>query len=117
MTVCAPKNKYELYDMLYFAYQYHGPIAIRYPRGSAYEGFKNMRPPIEYGKSELMFEGEKIALVAVGTMVQTAVEVREKLLDKGINATVVNARFVCPLDTECLDRLSRDCLLYTSRCV
>ena len=107
MTVCAPKNKYELYDMLYFAYQYHGPIAIRYPRGSAYEGFKNMRPPIEYGKSELMFEGEKIALVAVGSMVQTAVQVREKLLDKGINATVVNARFVCPLDTECLDRLSR----------
>ena len=108
MTVCAPKNKYELYDMLYFAYQYHGPIAIRYPRGSAYEGFKNMRLPIEYGKSELMFEGEKIALVAVGSMVQTAVQVREKLLDKGINATVVNARFVCPLDTECLDRLSRD---------
>ena len=108
MTVCVPKNKYELYDMLYFAYQYHGPIAIRYPRGSAYEGFKNMRPPIEYGKSELMFEGEKIALVAVGSMVQTAVQVREKLLDKGINATVVNARFVCPLDTECLDRLSRD---------
>ena len=108
MTVCAPKNKYELYDMLYFAYQYHGPIAIRYPRGSAYEGFKNMRPPIEYGKSERMFEGEKIALVAVGSMVQTAVQVREKLLDKGINATVVNARVVCPLDTECLDRLSRD---------
>ena len=108
MTVCAPKNKYELYDMLYFAYQYHGPIAIRYPRGSAYEGFKNMRPPIEYGKSEPMFEGEKIALVAVGSMVQTAVQAREKLLDKGINATVVNARFVCPLDTECLDRLSRD---------
>ena len=108
MTVCAPKNKYELYDMLYFAYQYHGPIAIRYPRGSAYEGFKNMRPLIEYGKSELTFEGEKIALVAVGSMVQTAVQVREKLLDKGINATVVNARFVCPLDTECLDRLSRD---------
>ena len=108
MTVCAPKNKYELYDMFYFAYQYHGPIAIRYPRGSAYEGFKNMRPPIEYGKSELRFEGEKIALVAVGSMVQTAVQVREKLLDKGINATVVNARFVCPLDTECLDRLSRD---------
>ena len=108
MTVCAPKNKYELYDMLYFAYQYHGPIAIRYPRGSAYEGFKNMRPPIEYGKSELMFEGEKIALVAVGSMVQTAVHVREKLLEKGINATVVNARFVCPLDTDCLDRLSRE---------
>ena len=105
MTVCAPKNKYELYDMLYFAYHYNGPIAIRYPRGAAYDGFKNMRPPIVYGKSETMFEGEQIALVAVGSMVETAVRVREQLLEKGINATVVNARFVCPLDTDCLDRL------------
>ena len=109
MSIMAPKNLWELRQELEFAVcHYDGPIAIRYPRGSAYEGFKNMRPPIEYGKSELMFEGEKIALVAVGSMVQTAVQVREKLLDKGINATVVNARFVCPLDTECLDRLSRD---------
>ena len=108
MTVCAPKNKYELYDMLYFAYHYNGPIAIRYPRGAAYEGFKNMRPPIVYGRSETMFEGEKVALVAVGSMVETAVRVREQLQEKGINATVVNARFVCPLDTECLDRLSEN---------
>ena len=108
MTVMAPKNKYELYDMLYFAYHYHGPIAVRYPRGAAYDGFKNMRPPIVYGKSELMFEGEKVALVAVGSMVETAVRVREQLQEKGINATVVNARFVCPLDTECLDRLSEN---------
>ena len=109
MSIMAPKNLWELRQELEFAVcHYDGPIAIRYPRGSAYEGFKNMRPPIEYGKSERMFEGEKIALVAVGSMVQTAVQVREKLLDKGINATVVNARFVCPLDTECLDRLSRD---------
>lgn len=108
MTVCAPKNKYELYDMLYFAYHYNGPIAIRYPRGAAYEGFKNMRPPIVYGRSEIMFEGEKVALVAVGSMVETAVRVREQLQEKGINATVVNARFVCPLDTECLDRLSEN---------
>ena len=106
MTVMAPKNKYELYDMLYFAYHYNGPIAVRYPRGAAYDGFKNMRPPIVYGKSELMFEGEKVALVAVGSMVETAVRVREQLQEKGMNATVVNARFVCPLDTECLDRLS-----------
>lgn len=108
MTVCAPKNKYELYDMLYFAYHYNGPIAIRYPRGAAYEGFKNMRSPIVYGRSETMFEGEKVALVAVGSMVETAVRVREQLQEKGINATVVNARFVCPLDTECLDRLSEN---------
>lgn len=108
MTVCAPKNKYELYDMLYFAYHYNGPIAIRYPRGTACEAFKDMRPPIVYGKSELMFKGEKVALAAVGSMVETAVEVRGKLREKGINATVVNARFVCPLDTECLDALAAE---------
>ena len=108
MTVCAPKNKYELYDMLCFAYHYNGPIAIRYPRGTACEAFKDMRPPIVYGKSELMFKGEKVALAAVGSMVETAVKVREKLREKGINATVVNARFVCPLDTECLDALAAE---------
>lgn len=108
MTVCAPKNKYELYDMLCFAYHYNGPIAIRYPRGTACEAFKDMRPPIVYGKSELMFKGEKVALAAVGSMVETAVMVREKLREKGINATVVNARFVCPLDTECLDALAAE---------
>lgn len=108
MTVCAPKNKYELYDMLYFAYHYNGPIAIRYPRGTACEAYKDMRPPIVYGKSELMFKGEKVALAAVGSMVETAVEVRGKLREKGINATVVNVRFVCPLDTECLDALAAE---------
>lgn len=67
-----------MYDMLYFALQYHGPIAHLISEGHVpMKALKNMRPPIEYGKSELMFEGEKIALVAVGSMVQTAVQVRE----------------------------------------
>ncbi|MGN0205088.1 MAG: 1-deoxy-D-xylulose-5-phosphate synthase [Coprococcus sp.] len=105
MTVCAPKNKYEFYDMLQFAYRHQGPIAIRYPRGEAYDGYKNKRSPIVYGKSEVLFEGEKVALLAVGSMVKTALEVREKLLDTGINATVINGRFVAPLDKECLERL------------
>ncbi len=106
MTVLAPKNKWELSDMLKFAVRYQGPIAIRYPRGEAYDGLEEYREPMVYGKSELIFEGEEIALLAVGSMVETAVEVREKLKADKINATLVNARFIKPLDTKMLDRLA-----------
>ena len=106
MTVLAPKNKWELSDMLKFAVRYQGPIAIRYPRGEAYDGLEEYREPMVYGKSELIFEGEETALLAVGSMVETAVEVREKLKSDKINATLVNARFIKPLDTKILDRLA-----------
>ena len=106
MTVLAPKNKWELSDMLKFAVRYQGPFAIRYPRGEAYDGLEEYREPMVYGKSELIFEGEETALLSVGSMVETAVEVREKLKADKINATLVNARFIKPLDTKILDRLA-----------
>lgn len=106
MTVLAPKNKWELSDMLKFAVRYQGPIAIRYPRGEAYDGLEEYREPMVYGKSELIFEGEETVLLSVGSMVETAVEVREKLKADKINATLVNARFIKPLDTKILDRLA-----------
>ena len=106
MTVLAPKNKWELSDMLKFAVRYQGPIAIRYPRGEAYDGLEEYREPMVYGKSELIFEGEETALLSVGSMVETAVEVRKKLRADKINATLVNARFIKPLDTKILDRLA-----------
>ena len=106
MTVLAPKNNWELSDMLKFAVRYQGPIAIRYPRGEAYDGLEEYREPMVYGKSELIFEGEETALLSVGSMVETAVEVREKLKADKINATLVNARFIKPLDTKILDRLA-----------
>lgn len=106
MTVLAPKNKWELSDMLKFAVRYQGSIAIRYPRGEAYDGLEEYREPMVYGKSELIFEGEETALLSVGSMVETAVEVREKLKADKINATLVNARFIKPLDTKILDRLA-----------
>lgn len=106
MTVLAPKNKWELSDMLKFAVRYQGPIAIRYPRGEAYDGLEEYREPMVYGKSELIFEGEETALLSVGSMVETAVEVREKLKADKINVTLVNARFIKPLDTKILDRLA-----------
>ena len=80
MSIMAPKNLWELRQELEFAVcHYDGPIAIRYPRGQAYRGLKEFDAPIEYGKGELLYEGSRIALLAVGSMVSTAEHVREKL--------------------------------------
>ncbi len=100
MTVMAPKNKWELSDMLYFSVDYGHPIAFRYPRGEAYDGLKEFRAPIEKGRCEVIYEEEEICLLAVGSMVKTAVEVRNKLLESGHKASLVNVRFVKPIDPE-----------------
>ena len=108
MTVMAPKNKWELSDMLKFALKLGTPAAIRYPRGEAYAGLKEFRSPMALGKSEMIFREKDIALVAVGSMVKTGEKVREILHEKGMSCTLVNARFVKPLDTEMLDSLCPD---------
>jgi 1-deoxy-D-xylulose-5-phosphate synthase len=100
MTVMAPKNKWELSDMLCFSLDYGHPIAFRYPRGEAYDGLKEFRAPIEKGRCEGIYEEEEICLLAVGSMVKTAVEVRNKLLESGHKASLVNVRFVKPIDPE-----------------
>ena len=105
MTAMAPKNKWELSDMIKFAVDFPGPIAIRYPRGEAYDGCEEFRAPIVLGKSEVLYEEEDIALLAIGSMVKTAVEVREKLKEEGIPCSVINARFAKPIDGECMKRL------------
>ncbi len=104
MTVMAPKNKWELSDMLKFAIDFDGPIAMRYPKGEAYAGLKEYRAKIRHGRAEVIFEEGEILLFAVGSMVQTAVEARELLAKKGVAAAVVNARFVKPLDKEFLEK-------------
>ena len=73
---------------------------MRYPRGTAYDGLKEFRAPIEFGKSETIVEGSKVALFALGSMVQTAEKVAEMLKAQGIDATIINARFAAPFDTE-----------------
>ena len=108
MHIMAPKNKWELSDMIKFAYAFKGPIAIRYPRGEAFDGLAQMRAPIKMGKSELLYRGSRVALLAVGSMVKTALAVREKLAEKGIDVTLVNARFVKPIDEEMVTSLSHD---------
>lgn len=98
MTVMAPKNKWELSDMLKYAIAYDAPIALRYPRGEAYDGLAQKREPIVYGKCEEIIAGEKVLLFALGSMVKTAVGVCEQLEKQGIHATLVNARFAKPFD-------------------
>lgn len=100
MHVCAPKNKWELADMLKYAVAFGGPIAIRYPRGAAYDGLKEYREPIVCGRAEWIYREQDIALFAVGSMVKTAEQVREKLKARGLRVSLVNARFVKPIDRE-----------------
>ena len=108
MTVCAPKNIYELQDMLRFAFSYPYPIAIRYPRGSGWQGFSEYRAPIQAGRAEWIFEESRIALLAVGSMVETAAEVRESLKKKGYEVSLINMRFVSPLDSNCLEKAAKN---------
>lgn len=107
MTIMAPKNKWELSDMMKFAADFPSPVAIRYPRGEAYDGLKEFRATVVYGKSEVLYEESQIALIALGSMVKTAEAVREKLKEQGYPVTLVNARFAKPLDRDLLKRLSQ----------
>ena len=108
MTVMAPKNKWELSDMLKFAVKYEKPIAIRYPRGLAYDGLEEYRKPVILGQSEMIYEESGIALLAVGSMVKTAERVRDVLKDKyKKHVTLVNARFVKPIDEEMISYLAK----------
>ena len=103
MHIMAPKNKWELADMLSYSMKFESPLAIRYPRGQAYEGLKDFRAPIEYGKGELIYDEsgtDSVCLAAVGSMVKTGVEVREELNKSDIKCSLVNARFVKPIDEE-----------------
>mgnify|MGYP000603908856 FL=1 len=108
MSVAAPKNLWELRAMLDFAMDYKAPFAIRYPRGTAYRGLKEFMQPIAYGKGEIIYEEENIALLAVGSMVSTGEHVRAKLKEEGVSCTLTNARFVKPFDKELVDRLAKN---------
>ena len=107
MTIMAPKNRLELKDMMQFAVEYHAPIAIRYPRGTAFDGLKEYRQPVELGKAEIIHEGKEIAVLALGSMVQIAEQVRVQLIEQGYDITLVNARFAMPFDKERIKELAQ----------
>lgn len=111
MHVCAPKNKWELSDMMKFAVNLEAPIAVRYPRGCAYDGLKEFRSPVELGKAEWICREWEIALFAVGSMVKTAEQVRGQLKEMGYGVSLINARFIKPIDEEAVKEACRDHLL------
>ena len=120
LSVIAPKNQYELIDSIKFAENYDYPIAIRYPRGAASDKLEEYRAPIELGKSELISsnvsgkEKKSVALLAIGSMVEVAVEVEKELKQLGYSCTVVNMRFVQPLDIKRLDELKNSHQLFVT---
>lgn len=114
MTILSPKNRWEMADMVRFCADFQYPVALRYPRGAAYEGLSAFRTPIVYGKSEILYEEEDIAVIFVGHMAELAVQVRDRLKEIGYHCSLINARFVKPLDTEMLETLTKDHRLFVT---
>lgn len=103
MHVMAPKNKWELSDMMKYALSLNAPVAIRYPRGEAYAGLKEFRAPIESFHAEAIYLEKDVCLLAVGSMVKTAEEVRRLIREAGYGCSLINARFVKPIDEKAVE--------------
>ncbi|MDP8290022.1 MAG: 1-deoxy-D-xylulose-5-phosphate synthase [Candidatus Susulua stagnicola] len=104
MVCMAPKDKEELEDMLEFSLGLSLPVSIRYPRGYAYS--LGNREPIKLAKSQIISEGEDVCIIALGAMIKTSSECVSLLKKEGINATLINARFIKPLDKDLLKTLA-----------
>jgi len=107
MVIMAPKDENEFQHMLKTAVEHSGPVAIRYPRGSG-SGvpLDGEFSPLPIGRGEILMEGNDLAIVAIGTAVQAARAAAERLRKEGIGATVINGRFVKPLDRDLLCRIA-----------
>ncbi|MCL2405854.1 MAG: 1-deoxy-D-xylulose-5-phosphate synthase [Defluviitaleaceae bacterium] len=106
MTVLAPKDGPELEAMLSYALAHNGPVAIRYPRDTAVN-YTGTPPPITHGQSETIRKGRGMAIVSVGTMMDTARDVAAILSNNGHDPSIYNARFIKPLDTQLASRLTK----------
>ncbi len=108
IIVMAPKDEGEMRDMLFTMTEHTGPAAMRYPRGTGVGASIDQEPKLlEIGKGEILRDGGEIAIVAYGSMVHPAFQAAENLAREGIDTTVVNARFVKPLDAQLLLALAR----------
>ncbi len=107
MVVMAPKDEQELKMMLEFAFTLNGPSSIRYPRGRATESFPAPPQPLRLGEAELLCEGSELALLAVGNMVYPAFQAAEELKKEGYSITVVNMRFIKPIDSHLIAQLAQ----------
>jgi 1-deoxy-D-xylulose-5-phosphate synthase len=108
LTVMSPKDENELGHMLKTAIDHDGPVALRYPRGCGLgTPIQNPYHSIKIGKSEILTNGNNLTILALGSMVDEAYKAAEELKNKKIKATVVNARFVKPLDKELILKLAK----------
>jgi len=108
MVVMAPKDENELRHMLITAVESEGPIALRYPRGNGYGvPLEQKLTPLTIGKGEVVRNGDVAAVLAVGTMVNPALEAAERLAEEGLSLAVVNARFIKPLDRDLIVEFAR----------
>ena len=114
MTIISPKNRWELADMIRYAVSYEAPIAIRYPRGTAYMGLKEYRKPITFQTSEVIYEEDGIAIFSVGHMMEVAEKVREKLKEIGYNCSLINSRFIKPIDEHILDEMAEEHTMFVT---
>lgn len=108
IVMMAPRDENELQHMLHTALQHDGPIAVRYPRGTALGVALDATPQtLPIGKAEVLGRGADVALIGIGLGVEAALQAAERLAGEGVSATVVNARFVKPLDRDMLLELAR----------
>ena len=114
MTVISPKNKWELADMIRYAVSCDAPVAVRYPRGKAYTGLEEYRKPITFQTSETIFEEDSIVIFAVGHMMEIAEKVRMNLKETGYNCSLINSRFIKPIDEEILREMAKDHSLFVT---
>ena len=98
LTIMAPKDFKELEDMLEFAVNLGKPVVIRYPRGGEEDEKFDIHEKIEYGKAEILEEGKDITIIGIGKTVARAIKVMNMLKKEGIEAEVINSRFLKPLD-------------------
>lgn len=108
LTIMAPKNESELKNMLRFAVDLTGPVAIRYPRGKASQVMIAQNSALEYGKSEYIYMGNDIALISYGAMMDETVDVYEKLINAGYSPTIINARFASPVDMDMIIDIAKN---------
>ncbi len=108
MTVLAPKNRYELIAMMDYAMELEGPVAIKYPRGTAYKGLSEFNTPIVHGKNEIIYKGSDIAIFGCGHMMEEAVKLYDMLKADGMNPTLINPRFLSSIDEDLLKDLSKN---------
>jgi 1-deoxy-D-xylulose-5-phosphate synthase len=106
MVIMAPKDENEMRDMLHTAVEYNGPIAMRYPRGTVYGiPLKQHFDRLAIGKGEILRSGKDVAILAIGNMVYQSIKAAQQLSKEGIEAEVVNMRFVKPIDGALIEEI------------